>query len=59
MSVEQELYNRYDEMLDECYPLVKFGQLEYLPSRVLIAIDPIAYRCGFNDWLDSEEEINE
>ena len=57
MSHEQELYGRYNEMLDECYPLVKFGELEYLPSRVLKEIDPIAYQCGFNDWVDSEEDI--
>ena len=28
----REVYDRYDEMLDECTPIVKVGMLEYLPS---------------------------
>lgn len=44
----------YDDMLDEFYD--KFmGQ--YDPSQVLEEIDPIAYRCGFNDWADSLDPI--
>ncbi len=23
-------------------------------SRTFSKIDPVAYRCGFNDWFDSE-----
>ena len=51
----------YDDMLDDCYPMVKIGTLEYLPSRVLKEVDPIAYRCGMNDYesallADREEE---
>ena len=34
--------------------MVQIGSLEYLPSKVLSECDPIAYRCGFNDWLDGE-----
>lgn len=49
----REVYDRYDEMLDECTPIVKVGMLEYSPSRVLKEVDPIAYRCDINDWLDS------
>ena len=53
MTVEDAL-ERYDEMLDECYPvaLPEFGGFD--ASRVLRALDPIAYRCGFYDWLDGE-----
>ena len=40
----------YDEMLDDCNPMVKIGNLEYSPSRVLKEVDPIAYRCGMNDY---------
>jgi hypothetical protein len=49
----REIYVAYDEMIDECTPMVKVGNLEYLPSRVLKELDPIAYRCGLNDYLDS------
>ena len=48
-----KVYDRYDEMLNECTPIVKVGMLEYLPSVVLKNVDPIAYRCDINDWLDS------
>jgi hypothetical protein len=50
-----EAIARYDEMLDECYPLVQIGTLSYSPSQVLKKVDPIAYQCGMSDWLDSEE----
>ena len=28
------------------------GSLSYSPSRVLKAIDPVAYRCGFDDFME-------
>jgi predicted ribosome quality control (RQC) complex YloA/Tae2 family protein len=53
---------RFDDMLDECYSFEKVGgPFEYMsPSRVLKEVDPIAYRCGVDDYEDSEEwvEIN-
>ena len=49
-----ELEDMYDDMLDECYPEVVIGNMRYSPARVLKDTDPIAYRCGLNDWLDAE-----
>lgn len=48
---------RYRDMLDECYDLSKVGGLigNMLPSRIIEECDPIAYCCGFNDWVDSED----
>ena len=43
----------YDDMLDEIYGDVEFGGLSYPASLVLERVDPIAYRCGFNDYIDS------
>lgn len=43
----------FDEMLDEVYETVTLGSLEWEPSQVLAELDPIAYRCAFNDWTDS------
>jgi hypothetical protein len=43
--------DRYDDMLNECYPEL-FG---LQPSRILREVDPIQYRCGFYDWLDGED----
>ena len=41
----------YNESLDESGYVV-VGGLSFLPSRVLEEMDPVAYRCGFNDYLD-------
>lgn len=52
--LESDATDRYNEMLDEVYETVKIGNLHYDVSRVLSEMDPIAWREGFNDWLDSE-----
>ena len=51
---DSELGKEYDECLDSEGP-VKVCGLTFYPSRILEELDPTAYRCGFNDWLDSEE----
>jgi len=51
---DYDLHERYDDMLDECCDEVRIGSLSYMPSRALKEVDPIAYRVGFSDWLDSE-----
>ena len=47
----------YDEMLDTSYDLSSVGGPFSCmrASRVLRECDATAYRCGFSDWLDSEE----
>ena len=51
---DSELHDMYDNMIDECSEPVRIGSLTYTPSDVLRTVDPVAYRCGFNDWLDSQ-----
>jgi hypothetical protein len=51
---EQEALNRYDDFLDDVYPTCQIAGYEYCTSRALKEIDETAYRCGFNDWCDSE-----
>lgn len=51
---ERAALERFDDFLDEIHGAVKCGELEWDMSRVLKEMDPTAYRCGFNDWLDSE-----
>lgn len=48
--------SRFDEMLDDCYSFEKVGGIfaTMSPSRVLKEVDPIAYRCGVNDYEDGE-----
>ena len=61
--IESELdENAYDEWLDETCETVTIGSLEYSPSIVLERVDPIAYRCGYSDFLnflaeDAEYEL--
>ena len=45
----------YDQMLDDCYSFKPVGGIFALmePHRVLAEMDPIAYRCGVNDYEDS------
>ena len=46
-----EAYNEYLDDLGE----VSVGNISWDASRVLEAMDPIAYNCGFNDWTASLE----
>lgn len=48
---ESEVERQYDAELDE-YPVI-IGSLEYAGSHVLQKVDPIAYRCGLSDYMDT------
>lgn len=50
---EEEAESIFRDELDELYP-VSIGSCSYAGSQVLEAIDEIAYRCAFNDWLDAK-----
>lgn len=50
---ENEAEEMFNQFLDEIYPEINIG-VTFSPSRVLKELDPIAYQCGLNDWLDSE-----
>jgi hypothetical protein len=52
---EDDAIERFEDMLNECFPLVQFWSLSYSPSEVLKRVDPTAYRCEFLNWLDCEE----
>lgn len=47
---------QYRDMLDDCYSFKDVGgPFEHMqPSRILEEVDPVAYRCGYADWLDGE-----
>ena len=49
-------YEEFDDMLNQCYPVVVIAGCEFSPSRILKELDPIAYNCMYNDWNDGEEE---
>lgn len=46
---------RYDRMLEDCYPeTVEVCGMEMNALHVFKEMDPIAYRCGLNDFADGE-----
>ena len=51
---ERELCERFNETLNDCYEPIRIGELSYSPADVLESVDKIAWREGFNNWLDSE-----
>lgn len=51
-ATNESAENSYDDMLDEGEE-IKIGNLTYLPSQVLKAVDKIAYNVGLSDWQSS------
>lgn len=45
--------DQFDDSLDNSIPEIEIGCLTYSPSHVLKNVDPTAYRCGLNDFVDS------
>lgn len=47
---------RFDQMIDECYSFNSVGGpfVCISPSEALKKCDPVAYRCGVNDYADGE-----
>ena len=55
--LEDEVRNQcdddsYDEYLDESADEINIGKMHYSPSEVLKNVDPIAYRCGYDDYVN-------
>ena len=48
-----EAIESYDEMIDETHPAVELLGGTYDPVTLIRRIDPIAYRVGFYDYMDS------
>lgn len=54
ITATADAYDAFDEYLDEVLGDISVGTLSYSASRVLLNVDPVAYRCEFNDWCDAE-----
>lgn len=46
--------DRYRDEIDELHEVNIFG-MSFCASRVLEELDPIAFNCGFSDWLDAND----
>lgn len=44
----------FEEFLNECYPEIDIIGLKYQAGSALKVLDPVAFRCGHNDFVDSE-----
>ena len=47
-------HKAFDEHLDESFTGWEIAGMHYEASGLLKAVDPVAYRCFFNDWADGE-----
>ena len=45
----------YDQMIEETHTAVNLLGVEYSPVVLIKAVDHIAYRVGFSDYMDSLE----
>jgi predicted RNA-binding Zn-ribbon protein involved in translation (DUF1610 family) len=48
--------NQYDEMLDDCHPIVTIGSSTFYPSTILKECDPICYEMGKDEYFDGNAE---
>ncbi len=51
---EEELMDRYENMLNEVYEPVSICGYSYEQGSALKELDPIAFRQGFLDYIDVE-----
>ena len=49
----QEAEESFNDMLNETSGVISVGTLCWAASDVLREMDPIAYRVGLNDYIDS------
>jgi hypothetical protein len=52
---EWQLEELYKQDINDSVEMVEIFGMQYEPATVLQECDPIAYRVGFNDWLDMQE----
>jgi hypothetical protein len=53
-----ELENQYKEMLSECYGEIDICGIKYDAAEALESVDPVAFRCGFADYISAELDDN-
>ena len=51
-NLREHIEYNYDDILDESYPEISIGVCTFTASEILKNCDPVAYRCGMQDFLD-------
>ena len=57
--VYYEDHSDFNDAFDRDNPLVRFGNLEFLPSRVLFDVDLQAYKAAVNDFIAERDETDD
>ena len=47
----------YTAALDDIYPVVQICGLTFSPSQIVKELDPTAFRCGMQDYLDGDDTL--
>jgi hypothetical protein len=60
--IKEELTPIHDEeyytaALDDIYPVVEIVGISFSPSRIVRELDPTAFRCGMQDYLDGDDTL--
>jgi len=53
---QEELEEKFDEMMDEVYPPYKIGYTDFYPSQILANCDPILYGISVDEYADHLQE---
>lgn len=53
-DIRESVEENYDDLIDDGYETFKIGYCEFTASEILKNCDPVAYRCGIDDFVDSE-----
>ena len=53
---QEQLEEKFDEMMDEVYQPYIIGELTYYASQILNNCDPIAYQISVDEYIDFLQE---
>ena len=53
LVTESQARDMFDDMLNDIYDVTVIGDIKFYPSQILREMDPIAYQCRFNDYVNS------
>ena len=49
--------DEFEELLNETYPMVRLGRLEYGRGTIIRKVDPVQFDVEYNDYLQYLEEL--
>lgn len=55
-EIDQDKHEEtYKDLIDELDGVITVASIKFCASRILEELDPVAFRCGLNDYVDSLE----